>query len=95
MISTWKPIVMRTKASFSTWKPIIISNLASVSGLPINLPPPSKRGSTSFKRYQVRLDTSNDADENLISKSHLPNYLLSVFDSPVSTPDDEAFIPPN
>ena len=50
MILTRKPIVMGKKASFLTRKPIIISNLASVLGLPINLPPPSKKGSASFKR---------------------------------------------
>ena len=66
-----------------------------MSGIPIDLPPPTKKGSVSFKRNQAHLDTRNDADEQLMSKSHLLNNLLSVFNPPVYTPDDEAFVPPN
>ena len=44
---------------------------------------------------QSRLDTRNDVDRQLMSKSHLPNDLLSVFNPSVYTPDDEAFVPPN
>ena len=66
-----------------------------MSGLPIDLPPPTKKGLAFFKRNQACLDTRNDGDEQLMSKSHLLNDLSSVFNPPVYTPDDEAFIPPN
>ena len=95
MVSTWKPTKMGVKTTFSTQKPIIINNLASVSGPPIDLSPPTKKGLASFKRNQARLDTGNDANEQLMSKSPLPNDLLSVFNLPVYTPDDEVFISPN
>ena len=95
MLLTGKPINMGVKAILSTEKPIIVNNIASVSGLPINLPPPTKKGSAAFERNQARLDTRNDADEQLMSKSHLSNKLSSIFNPPVYTPDDEAFVPSN
>ena len=92
MLFTRKLINMGVKANFSTRKSILLNNLASVSGLPIDLPPPTKKGSALFKRNQTRLDTRNDADEQLMSKLHLPNNLSSVINPPVYTPDDEAFV---
>ena len=91
-IFTRKSMNMGMKAEISTRKPIIENNLASVSGIPINLPPPTKKGSAVFKRNQIRLDTRNNVDEQLMSKLHLPNDLSSVFNPPVYTSDDEAFV---
>ena len=76
-------------------KPIIVNNFASVLGVPINLEPPTKKGSVVFNRNQTRLDTCNDADEKLMSKLHLPTDLSFVFNPPVYTPDDEDFLPGN
>ena len=67
---------MEVKVELSTRKPIIVNNLASVSVIPINLLPPTKKGSAAFKRNQARLDTRNNRDEQLMSKSHLPNNLF-------------------
>ena len=83
------------KAEISTMKPIIVNNLASVSRIPINLPLLTKKGSATLKRNQIRLDTRNNANEQLMSKLHLPNDLSSVFNPPIYTPDYEAFIPAN
>ena len=59
-------------------------------GNPKNQP---KKGSAAFNRNQIRLNTRNDADKRLLSKLYLPNDLSAVFNPPVSTPDDEKFVP--
>ena len=45
----------------------------------------------------LRVDIRNNADAELLSKSHLPYNLSSVFLPPLPPPDgdDEAFVPPS
>ena len=89
-------------------KPIIVNNFASMSGVPIKLEQPTigkqtiefpmthlTKGLAAFNRNQTCLDTCNNADENLISKLHLPNDLSSIFNPSVHTLDDENFVPAN
>ena len=76
-----------------TGKHIIVNNFVPVSGVPINLQLPTKKGSAAFKRKQIRLDTRNNSYEELMSKLHLPTDVSSVFNPPVYIPDDEGFVP--
>ena len=48
---------------------------------------------TVFNRNQNQLNTRNASDQNLLSKSHLHDYLSSVLNPPIHTLDDEPFVP--
>ena len=72
-----------------------MNNFVSMSGVPINLEPPMKKGLAAFNRNQARLDTRNDADEKLMNYLLLPTDCSSVFNPPVHTLDDEDFVPEN
>ena len=54
----------------------------------------SKKLSAAAKRNAFWLKNRNLHDWNLLCKCHLPQNLSDLFGPPLSTPDDEDFIPP-
>ena len=94
-----KPLILGNFALVSG-KPIILGNFVSLAlGKPSNFSGKPKDkptiDSVAFNRNQNHLNVCNTVDDNLLSKSHLPDDLCSVLYPHIHTPDDEQYIPSN